>query len=542
MKPWSPQGRRKPQRQGPDESGRERAEGAGACRLQPLVSTSPLPVETNALKADERPLVALLIAAAAFVVGACAAWHYARAGLTLSHYDARAHLVVARRIFDGLTPGWQQVGAVWLPLPHLLNMLPVQVDAWYRSGASGVAISVLSVTMGAWGLSTLLMRTTGSVVGAITAVALLVGNPNVLYLQSTPMTEPVLFGTTLLALALSAQWIDRGGHDWPVGAGAAMAAACLTRYEAWPMTAATITIAGAALHRRGAHASAALAGCARFAAFPAAAVLLFAINSRWTIGHWFVTGGFFVVENTEALGHPLVALEQVRDGLYRLSGTAAVWSAYAGAGLVVLTFVRSRARAPVALVLALSAAAALPWYAYLQGHPFRIRYDLPLVAAAAALTGAGIGLLHAWLRPFAAVLVIAAALLQAPPLDRRAPLVAESQRDASNMAARRPVSAYLAQHFDGQAIMMSMGSLGHYMQDLSANGFAIRNFLHEGNGDIWNFAILRPAGIVGWIAIEETAEGGDALYWEARRNRRFLEGFVRVAEGGGVALYRSARP
>ena len=52
----------------------------------------------------------------------------ARAGLSLSHYDAKAHLVVARRIFDSLTPSWEQIGAVWLPLPHVLNALPVQID------------------------------------------------------------------------------------------------------------------------------------------------------------------------------------------------------------------------------------------------------------------------------------------------------------------------------------------------------------------------------------------------------------------------------
>ena len=66
-------------------------------------------------------------------------------GLTLSHYDARAHLVVARRIFDSLMPGWQQIGGVWLPLPHVLNALPVQVDALYRNGASAIAFSVLSM-------------------------------------------------------------------------------------------------------------------------------------------------------------------------------------------------------------------------------------------------------------------------------------------------------------------------------------------------------------------------------------------------------------
>ena len=76
-----------------------------------------------------------------------------RLGLALGHYDARAHLVVARRILDSLMPGWQQIGAVWLPLPHVLNMLPVQVDAWYRSGASAIAISIASMAVAAWALT-----------------------------------------------------------------------------------------------------------------------------------------------------------------------------------------------------------------------------------------------------------------------------------------------------------------------------------------------------------------------------------------------------
>ena len=65
----------------------------------------------------------VLVAAAVALFGGSAAVHYSRIGLSLAHYDARAHLVVARRVFDSLTPGWQQVGAVWLPLPHVLNAL-----------------------------------------------------------------------------------------------------------------------------------------------------------------------------------------------------------------------------------------------------------------------------------------------------------------------------------------------------------------------------------------------------------------------------------
>jgi hypothetical protein len=128
--------------------------------------------------------------------------------------------------------------------------------------------------------------------------------------------------------------------------------------------------------------------------------------------------------------------------------------------------------------------------------------------------------------------------MQAPPLDRRAPLIIESQRDAANRIGREAVTRYLVQHCDGRTIMMSMGSLGHYMHDLSAHGFRIRDFLHEGNGDIWNFAMADPKAVVGWIAIEEKAEGGDALYQEAKRRPAFLDGFIRVAEGGGVALYQ----
>src|ERR1700749_2966244 len=118
------------------------------------------------------------------IVGASAIAHYARLGLTLSHYDARGHLVVARRIIDSITPGWQQIGAVWLPLPHLLNALPVQIDFLYRTGASAVAISIASMAIASWAIATLIHRATGSWEGGVVASALLMLNPNVLYLQS----------------------------------------------------------------------------------------------------------------------------------------------------------------------------------------------------------------------------------------------------------------------------------------------------------------------------------------------------------------------
>ena len=83
-----------------------------------------------------------------------------------------------------------------------------------------------------------------------------------------------------------------------------------------------------------------------------------------------------------------------------------------------------------------------------------------------------------------------------------------------------------------------MGSLGHYMQESSAYGLHLRNFLHEGNGDLWRAALRTPYRHVNWILIEERAEGGDQLYQLTREVPGFLDGFTRAFEAGGAVLYR----
>ena len=58
-------------------------------------------------------------------------------GYTLYYGDAEAHLNHARRIVDSRTPGPDELGNVWLPLPHL-RMIPfVKNDALWRSGWAG---------------------------------------------------------------------------------------------------------------------------------------------------------------------------------------------------------------------------------------------------------------------------------------------------------------------------------------------------------------------------------------------------------------------
>jgi hypothetical protein len=162
---------------------------------------------------------------------------------------------------------------------------------------------------------------------------------------------------------------------------------------------------------------------------------------------------------------------------------------------------------------------------------------VPLVVAEAIGCGIAAGLVRrASIAP--AVLVITVALFTLRPLDATAPFVVEAQWDRPNVPVRAGVTTCLGPPRPGEKIMASMGSLGHYMQDASRAGYRIRDFLHEGNGDIWLAAIERPRPFAEWILIEEKAGGGDMLATIARRRPSFLDGYSRVCEGAGLALYK----
>lgn len=472
------------------------------------------------------------------VIGISAAWFYARQGLTLSHYDAKAHLVVARRILDSLTPEYSQIGAVWLPLPHLLNMLPVQIDTLYRTGASAVLISILSFALACYGIGRIVLHVTGSRTGALVATALFGLDPDVLYLQSTPMTEPLLFGLTLLAVSLVYDWIERGADDEPKAAGWVLIAACLTRYEAWFVTASLLALTVLVLWRRGVPIGKALKRAADLGWYPALAVVGFVMHSRFTIGEWFVTGGFFVTD-PRTLGNILTSFLHVWWGMRQLTSNALVALALVGVCAVLIRGFRSREHASQLIALSLVGFLVLPTYAFYQGHPFRMRYMIAPVVGVAVFCGIAVGSLRGRWRNIAAVAATAMMAMTLRPLSAAAPMIEEAQWDRANSTGRHNVTECLMRDYHHELILASMGSLAHYMQELSNEGLRIRDFVHEGNLPYWQEAIEAPKGRVGWILIEEQAEGGDMLAARARASSEFLTGFTRVCAGGGVALYKA---
>ena len=118
-------------------------------------------------------------------------------------------------------------------------------------------------------------------------------------------------------------------------------------------------------------------------------------------------------------------------------------------------------------------------------------------------------------------------------------MVREAQLDRPNGEARRAVTACLARDYRGEIIFASMGSLAHYMHELSQIGLGIRDFLHEGNHPMWDDAIVNGgAPYAGWMLVEEVAEGGDVIAARMRETPAFAARYTRVCDGGNVALYR----
>jgi len=289
--------------------------------------------------------------------------------------------------------------------------------------------------------------------------------------------------------------------------------------------------------------------------WPALAVVVFLINSRITVGAWFVSEGFYVPDPSYAQ-QPLRTLIGIWWGTHQLSGYVIEIVALVTAAFIVWRALTRKEDAPLLITLALFAAAAVPAVAFYDGHPYRIRYMIPVVAACALSCGLGVGKI--WrvrkdppyhdgrpgpLGPGAvlASILVASLFVESPPWNMQAPMLVEAQWDRGASLGRRDVTACLAREYRGDKVLASMGSLAHYMQELSSDGFAIADFINEGNGDIWNLALRTgPAPHAGWMLVEEVAEGGDVLAEHVRHDPAFTRGMTRVCEGGGVALYKRA--
>ena len=195
-----------------------------------------------------------LVAGLAACISVTSFIFYFRHDAVLLYGDAVAHINIARRVFDSLTPGLLQLGTVWLPLPHLL-MIPFLFSDWaWRTGAGASVPSMIAYVLGTIGIFRLVRKAlsfrtqsdAAARIAAWLAAIVFAANPNLIYLQTTAMTEPLYLALFIWAVVYFfefAQQAALGDRELAASAssslmkcGLCLAGASFTRYDGWFLT------------------------------------------------------------------------------------------------------------------------------------------------------------------------------------------------------------------------------------------------------------------------------------------------------------------
>ncbi len=165
---------------------------------------------------------------------------YLSNGLALSYNDARSHLDIGRRVVEGLKPGAAQLGSVWLPLPHLLMVPTIWNDYFWHTGLSGAIQSMGSYIATGIIIYYYLKKLGVSALGRIVGVGVFALNANIMYMQSTAMTELLLIATMTAAAYELLLWYQKGQLLNLVKMSFWIMMATLIRYDGWFLFAMTV--------------------------------------------------------------------------------------------------------------------------------------------------------------------------------------------------------------------------------------------------------------------------------------------------------------
>ncbi len=448
----------------------------------------------NSLRSEWRSQSFWLAFVLLSLLGAAAVRFCFERGYITYYGDAEAHLNIARRILDSRTPGPEQIGTVWLPLPHLAILPFAMRDAWWRNGLAGAIPSVMAYVLAGVFLFAAARRAYRSEPAALAVVLPFALNPNILYLASTPMTEP-LFLAALAALLWATLWFrDSQSAAAALAAAAASLAASLTRYEGWFLIP-FVTVYLFLVAKRKWHAA------------------LFSLLAALGPAAWLAHNQFYYSNALEFYNGPYSAKaiyqRQLAGGMLPYPGDhdwrkaaeyyAAAAKAVCGAVLLGLGAAGAAAALlkrvfwPLAL-LALPPAFYI-WSMHSSGTPvfvpdlypfswYNTRYAVAVVPLAAFAAGALIGWLPKRAR-FAGALAAGLATISVASICWKESQVNSEARRAWTREAAAALSAYQT----GAGILYSFGDLTGVLREA---GIPLREGLHEGNHPAWDATIARP--------------------------------------------------
>jgi hypothetical protein len=496
--------------------------------------------------------------AIALGVSAAAVAYFQAAGLTLAYDDAHSRLMIARTVLDGRHAGLAQLGGIWPPLPQL-SMLPfVWNDALFYSGIAGAIPSAACYVVSSAFLYKLVARLTLDAVAGLIAVVAFSG-PNILYLQSVPMSELPFTACFLGTVYFAASWMLRGSLFALFMAALMACLSTLSRYEGWVLVL-LLTVAVIWFCKRAGHRYEEIEGL----------VLLFGLMAFLGVGLWFLWNrlifgdalyflhsqyGTRALNSLQLAAMPAPARPASNPGL---SAKVVAWALLdnlgaVAVGLAILGLARlavARRFGPATVTASTLLLFPLPFTivaAYLGAEviadpnatpgvgPTNVRYALLLAPAAGFLVG---WLAHGsrlrW--PVLVACLLSSALVWHGGLvevQEARSLVTTSQGRTSTRAG-----LWMRGHYDGGLVLMQRRTNENL---LFTSRVPLGQVVYEGDRDEWTSDLRDPAASVRWLVMDagDPTRGAPAdRVWTDLHDRVDVAGYERVYEDGPITVYR----
>jgi putative flippase GtrA/4-amino-4-deoxy-L-arabinose transferase-like glycosyltransferase len=513
----------------------------------------------SGLRRTDPVVRAVVVTASALSVAAFI--YFAQQGVVLSYMDGISHLLIARRVVDGLTPGLAQLGGVWLPLPHLLMTPLVGFDDAYYSGFAGSFVSMVSYVVTGVFVYRIGWRLTGRRSAGLVAAAVFLLNPNVLYMQSVPMTELLLFACTSACIYGLLRWIQSGNYLQLVGAAIAVLLATLTRYEGWVLLFAAVTVVAYHGIRQRMGRSQIEGMLIGFLTMAAVGIAGWMAWNQLILGDWigFQRGEYARPSNwvsgaDKAVGHLPIAVET-----YARAVTENLTPAVAVASVIGLIAYMYRTRLSAESMPVLSLLGFFPFFVValyagqrplhveeISGDLYNVRFGLVMILPAAVFVGyltSAVGpiLAKRWLRVVPATalgcVTLATAAVTVPAGDivtLQEPVGATS---TAWTARARTASTFLRENYRGGRLLME--TFGNEQVEVEAR-IPQDERIHEGSYRLWEPALADPRGnAIDWIYMRRS-RGEDKVY-RALHGSAKLQAYRQVYADQDRVIYASPR-
>ncbi|BCY15625.1 hypothetical protein L3i22_107130 [Actinoplanes sp. L3-i22] len=511
-------------------------------------------LENREVKRTDRALVAVAVTAVLLAIAATA--YFYRMDRILGYHDTYSHLEIGRRLLVGRTTGIAQLGAIWLPLPHILQALFAWNTTLYTTGLAGSIVSMCAYVAS----SILIYRiirvySPAKASPAVAGAAVFMLGANVLHHQSTSMDELPFYAFALGATYGLVKWADSKQANYLLYGAISSMLAMLCRYEGW-FLAGMLTLAVPIIARRTGHSWRDTRGLTgMFAVF---GVLTSA--GGWLLYNWMIAGSpvnFLTGANSSAYQMARRTTD-VETGSLRKTLQAYGGALVADHGLIVLGL------AVLGLIVFLAAerlsARSLPIFALGSVMPFfcytifrgqapiglppinnyllNLRFALVAALPAAVLIGYLLSRLPRKTVIAASVLVICTVVGLSAVTIKNGNLVSVHEVDEDLAAQQDQVRTadFLKDHTTGPIMMTLTGNERAAFPVLDR---VIYDGTKVGRRNIWKDALKSPESVGAQVVLMRGsgARGADDVF-TALYNKPTMSGYRLVHEGDGYLVYQ----